>query len=186
MTVCKHSQQQHPPSAVQMTKKHCPEAQELTWDCRSLFLVMLISESPEGCRGWAEPPPSSPLPQPLKCLQVLVGAQSCPAHLPPQVTTASTTTTNWGTGIEITLLITGNVCKAISWHGVYCSQSPASTTLSTHGTRDVARLACSRHLKHSPSALSLASQLGAHGLLSCPHSCPLFFLLHTPLKEMAT
>lgn len=46
------------------------------------------------------------------------------------MTTASTTTTNWGTGIEITLLITGNVCKAISWHGVYCSQSPASTTLS--------------------------------------------------------
>lgn len=134
--------------------------------------------------GWATPP--SPLPQPLKCLQVLVGAQSCPAHLPPQVTTASTTTTNWGTGIEIALLITGNVCKAISWHGVYCSQSPASTTLSTRGTRDVARLACSRHLKHSPSALSLASQLGEHGLLSCPHSCPLFFLLHTPLKEMAT
>lgn len=57
MTVCKHSQHQHPPSAVQMTKKHCLEAQELTWDCRSLFLVMLISESPEGCRGWAEPPP---------------------------------------------------------------------------------------------------------------------------------
>lgn len=64
MTVCKHSQQQQPPSAVQLTEKHCLEAQALTWDCRSLLFGHACLSEPRGMQGLGCPPnpPSPPAP----------------------------------------------------------------------------------------------------------------------------
>lgn len=85
MTVCKHSQQQQPPSAVQLTEKHCLEAQALTWDCRSLLFGHACLSEPRGMQGLGcppNPPPPRSLSPSSACRSWLVRGAALPISLP--------------------------------------------------------------------------------------------------------